>query len=260
MKRYYAILVCIILASNIGIACAQEVECQNVKYEILDGHQVRVMRVTPYRKMLQTYSGIVYIPDSILVDNNVYYVTDVTDAFRGCKYIKEVRLPSRLTYIICSAFSSCSSLQHIELPDEISRIYSMSFYKCSSLQFVKLPAGLQRIGDSAFDGCTHLRNIEIPQHVATIEEGAFAGCKRLKRVVLPQSVDTIGCFAFGECKGIKEIYVYAVKPPVLVGDISSLPVFDGVKKSIPVHIPKGSKPLYTQAPEWSLFTNYIDDL
>ena len=96
--------------------------------------------------------------------------------------------------------------------------------------------------------------------MATIEEGAFAGCKRLKRVVLPQSVDTIGCFAFGECKGLKEIYVNAVKPPVLVGDISSLPVFDGVRKSIPVHIPKGSKPLYTQAPEWSLFTNYIDDL
>ncbi len=48
MKRYYAILVCIILASNIGIACAQEVECQNVKYEILDGHQVRVMRVFPH--------------------------------------------------------------------------------------------------------------------------------------------------------------------------------------------------------------------
>ena len=260
MRRFYIILLGIILAANVGIMSAQKIEYQNVVYELLDEHQARVMRATPYRKLLRQYSGKVYIPDSIYIDNKSYYVTDVTDAFRGCKYLKEVRLPGGLTYITNCAFASCTLLQYIELPDSISRIYGKSFYSCSSLKSVKLPISLQRIGYSAFEACRHLKKIEIPQQVIIIDACAFADCRELQRLVIPQNIETIGEFAFGRCKKLREIYIYAAKPPVLVGDISSLPVFEGVKKSIPIHIPKGSKHLYTQAPEWNLFTNLIDDL
>lgn len=260
MKHYCVILLCLVLFSNVERMSAREIEYQNVVYEILDGCQARVMRTSPYKKLLHRYSGKVYIPDSIYIDNNAYYVVDVTDAFRACQYLREIHLPSGLTYIINSAFAYCSSLQHIELPDSVSRIYDNSFYSCPSLQSVKLSISLQRIGNSAFAECTRLKSIEIPQQVVTIEADAFAKCRNLKRVVISQNVESIGEYAFGECKRLREIYVYTKEPPKLGCGTTSLLVFEGVKRSIPIHIPKGSKPLYMQAKEWSLFTNYIDDL
>lgn len=262
MKRYHKIVVLSFFVLYMGTLYAQvapKIEVQEIVYQINEGN-AHVVPPDGYKKRIQLYSGKVYIPDSIYMDGEVYYVTDVTDAFRECKYLKKLRLPRKLKFIIGEAFSSCISLQDIELPDEISRIYGRAFRSCKSLQSVKLPDSLQRIGSSAFEGCRNLRSIEIPQHVVTIEDGAFEGCTRLRYVILPQSVDSIGYFAFGGCKGLKEIYVYSPKPPVLTGDINSLPVFEGVKKNIPVHIPKGSKHLYRAAQEWSLFTNYIDDL
>lgn len=236
-----------------------KIEVQNIIYQVHEGNAL-VVPPDGYKKRLHLYSGKVYIPDSVYIEKKSYYVIDITDAFRGCKYLEEVRLPSKLKFIIGEAFSSCISLHDIELPDEISRIYERAFRSCKSLRSVKLPDSLQRIGASAFEGCRNLRSIEIPRHVVTIEDGAFEGCTRLRRVILPQSVDSIGYFAFGGCKGLKEIYVYSSRPPILTGDINSLPVFEAVKKNIPVHIPKGSKHLYLTAQEWSLFTNYIDDL
>ena len=262
MKRDYKNAVLSFFVLCIGTLYAQvspKIEIQDIIYQVHEGNAL-VVPPDGYKKRLKLYSGKVYIPDSIYLNKEVYYVTDITDAFRGCKYLKEVRLPRKLKFIISEAFSSCISLQDIELPNEISHIYERAFRSCKSLRSIKLPDGLQRIGSSAFEGCRSLRSIEIPQHVVTIEDGAFEGCTRLRCVILPQSVDSIGYFAFGGCKGLKEIYVYSPKPPVLTGDINSLPVFEGVKNDIPVHIPKGSKHLFQTAQEWSLFTNYIDDL
>ena len=247
------------LALHTCISFAQKHDIQGITYQIYKGDAI-VVSPDEYKKRIHLYSGRVYVPDSVQIEGELYCVKDVTQAFMGCCYLKEIRLPLGQTDICGLAFAWCKSLQNFEIPNGVSRIYGKAFLNCKSLQYVKLPASLQRLGESAFEGCVNLKSIEIPPQVITIEDGAFAGCTRLKCRVLPQSVDTIGYFAFGGCKGLEEIYVHAVKPPVLDGDISSLPVFDKVKKSIPVHIPKGSKPLYMQAKEWSLFTNYIDDL
>ncbi len=258
MKRYYTIIMCAIFVLHVSTSFAQDAQktdTQGIIYQIYEGNAIVVKLDNEHKKQ---YNLKVHIPDSVSIEGDMYCVKGIS--LMGCQYLKEVHLPNKLAYIYPYAFAWCKSLQNIEIPNGVSYIYGEAFRDCRSLQSIKLPDNLLKIGGSAFINCTHLRSIEIPQHVVTIEDEAFEGCKRLKRVVLPQSVDTIGCFAFGECKGLKEIYVYAVKPPVLVGDISSLPVFDGVRKSIPVHVPKGSKPLYMQAPEWSLFTNYIDDL
>jgi len=249
----------IVFALHTCMSFAQKHDIQGITYQIYEGNAI-VDYPDEYKKRIHLYSGKLYVPDSVQIEGELYCVKDVTQAFMYCCYLKEIHLPIGQTDICGLAFACCRSLRNIEIPNGVRRIYGQAFWRCYSLQSIKLPDSLQRIGESAFEECTRLKNIEIPQHVVTVEAGAFAGCKRLKYVVLPQSVDTIGYFAFGGCKGLKEIYVHAAKPPILEGDISSLPVFDGVKKSIPIHIPKGSKPLYTQAPEWALFTNYIDDL
>lgn len=171
MRPIYNMILGIILAANVGIMSAQEVEYQKVKYEILDGGQVRVKRASPYKRLLRQYSGKVYIPDSIYINNSAYYVTDVTDAFRGCKYLQEVRLPRGLTYIINCAFASCISLQHIELPDSVQTIYNYAFYGCYSLHTIKLSANIQRIDVDAFEGCKKLREIYIKAIIPPRIEG-----------------------------------------------------------------------------------------
>jgi hypothetical protein len=262
MKRYCVTVLTVFLVVCLGKLSAQvgaKYKIHRIVYQIHD-RCAYVVSPDTYKERLLLYSGSVYVPDSIYIDNNVYNVTDVTDAFRGSKYLKEVRLPQGLTYILNSAFYECRSLKEITLPDSIICIYSFAFFNCRFMRSVTFPANLQKIMDSAFEGCTSLKEIEIPQHVAVIEESAFAGCTRLKRLVISQSVVSIGKYAFGGCKGLKEIYVYATIPPAIKGENGLPSAFDGVRKSIAVHIPQGTKPLYLQAKEWSSFTNYIDDL
>ncbi len=240
---------------------AQTIERHGVYYTIINGQRVAVSKPdTNYNKSC-LYSRTIHLPDSIMATDSIYYVTDITDAFTGCKHLRGIILPKGLTFIAPMAFAWCRSLQQIDLPDKIENIYSMTFLYCRSLKQVKLPSFLTKIGDSAFRGCSRLKSIVIPPFVTIIESSAFEGCLHLKRIEIPQSVVAIRDFAFGGCENIKEMYVYASNPPILGGDTTiSLPVFDDKVRNIPVHIPKGSKLLYTHAPEWSLFTNYIDDL
>lgn len=262
MKRYCVTVLTVFLVVCLGKLSAQvgaKYKIHRIVYQIHD-RCAYVVSPDTYKERLLLYSGSVYVPDSIHIGQNVHYVKDITQAFMACKHLKEVRLPSGLTYITNCAFSGCCALQEIILPDSITCIYRLAFLNCQSLRSIKLPANLQKIKDSAFEGCDHLKSVEIPQHVVTIEDGAFAGCTRLKRLVISQSVVSIGKYAFGGCKGLKEIYVYATIPPVIKGENGLPSAFDGVRKSIAVHIPQGTKPLYLQAKEWSSFTNYIDDL
>lgn len=58
MKHYCVILLCLVLFSNVERMSAREIEYQNVVDEILDGCQARVMRASPYKKLLHQYPGI----------------------------------------------------------------------------------------------------------------------------------------------------------------------------------------------------------
>lgn len=262
MKRYYVIIVCVIFTLHANNASfAQDTHkyiIQGVVYQIHKGSAYVLRLYDENIKRHKLYLKKVHIPDSVMIEGDMYCVKGVS--LMGCRYLKEVRLPNKLTCINPYAFAWCSSLQNVVIPNEVSHIYGEAFRGCYSLLSIKLPDSLRIIGNSAFINCTRLKSIEIPQYVRIIEDGAFEGCRRLKYLILPQSIDTIGCFAFGGCKGLREIYVYAKEPPILVIDSSSLQVFDGVKRSIPIHVVKGSKSMYLQASEWKLFTNYIDDL
>lgn len=235
MKYLWKILFIVGLSAYSSTLTAQEIVIHGIMYEIVDSCKVRVTMPHSYKERIRLYSGKLYIPDSILINNQIYYVCDIADSFRGCIYLQEVRLPDSLEYIISSAFADCRSLRHIELPNNISCIYANAFIGCKSLRSVRMPTNLRIIQESAFEGCTHLRYIDIPQNVIRIDDCAFCGCNRLR-----------------------EIYVYASIPPIF--EIDSSNSFYGVNTSIPIHIPKGSKSIYLQEGGWSSFTNIIDDI
>lgn len=231
--------VCIcVCASNL---MAQKVSIQGIVYERIEPNKVRVTMPDSYEERIRLYSGNVYIPDSVSINNEVYYVCDIADSFRGCINLKTIRLPHSLENIISLAFAGCSSLRSIELPDNISCIYAEAFIGCKSLRYIKLPINLRIIQESAFEGCTHLKRIDIPQQVCYIGDCAFCGCK-----------------------GLRELYVYSPIPPtfdtIFIDSDNTISFFGEINTSIPVHVPKGSKSVYQHEKGWSFFTDIIDDI
>ena len=106
------------------------------------------------------YKTTIFIPESI----NGYRVTAI-----GYDY------SSFDTLIDLNVFKT-SVLKNIIIPSSISFIGNWAFYNCSSLQSVIfLGNNFTSIGEGCFAGCSSLSSIEIPDNVTTIGKLAFAG-------------------------------------------------------------------------------------
>ena len=86
------------------------------------------------------------------------------EAFKDCKELRSVTVPSTVTTIGMNAFRG-SSLTAITLPASLTSIGKEAFIGCSSLTAVTLPAGLTSIGDCAFEVAQQLRHM--PPQLAT---------------------------------------------------------------------------------------------
>ena len=56
------------------------------------------------------------------------------------------------------------------------------------------------------------------------------------------------------CDRLSQLDILATTPPVIYAN-----TFDGVKRTIPVNVPKGCGEAYRNAPYWSEFTNINED-
>jgi hypothetical protein len=164
-------------------------------------------------------------------------------------YSGEVRIPSLVSYsaqeysvigIGDNAFRSCRDLTSIEIPSGVTSIGDYALYYCEGLASLIIPSNVLSIGDYAFAGCTGLTSIEIPSSVTSIGEGAFGGCSGLSTItvatgntkydsrnncnaiietngnklvagcnntIIPSSVTSIGVYAFAGCTGLTSIEI-----------------------------------------------------
>ena len=174
------------------------------------------------------------------LDIKEYNIKDGTkvicdNAFRECKSLEEVSIPSSVTTIGIGAFSVCPSMQEISIPPNITIINNLTFIGCSSLKKLSIPSSVTTIGDYAFYGCTSLKNIVLPIKLNTIGINSFVGCKissnspnfividdvlyNANRSIIisylseqtefsiPLSVTTIGNSAFWGCSSLRKIYI-----------------------------------------------------
>lgn len=172
----------------------------------------------------------IYIPDGCMLARNGYQ-------FYGNRSLEDVRLPETLEY----------------LPDGI-------FDLCNLLSSIELPAGIERIGEGAFYE-TAIVEITLPDKVQSIGNDAFRSCVKLEKVTLPAALMTIGCSAFDYCPKLREITCMAPVPPECINEDAVLdfaPVFTGFPRDIPIYVPMGSGKLYSEAPGWDYFTNFIE--
>jgi hypothetical protein len=185
-------------------------------------------------------------------------------------------IPNSVTRIGRYAFYQCSKLTAVDIPNSVTSIGDYAFYRCSGLNSVTIGNSVDTIGTWAFS-YSGLRTLTIPDNVTAIGWGAFQVCQKLRTatignsvksleclfynctslalVTIGSSVDTIRNNSFGYCRALSTIRLYAVNPPVLVGNN----VFFEVDKDIPVYIPCGSLAAYQTAQGWSSFTNFISE-
>ncbi len=118
-------------------------------------------------------------------------------AFAYCN-LTSVTLPSCVTSIGREAFNGCKSLTSVTIPNGVTNIGSYAFCGCG-LTSATIPNSVTSIGDGAFFGCDHLTSVAIPNSVTSIGDGAFCGCDHLTSVAIPNSVTSIGKRAFESC-------------------------------------------------------------
>ena len=118
-----------------------------------------------------------------------YFVTLIGgSAFKNCKNITRVSIPSLVKEIHSEAFRGCSSLQYMSIPMRTTKILNAAFQDCSGLLFVKLPDGLTTLGSYAFYGCSSLMSMVIPDSLQSLDKTAFQNCSSLRKVLLPASM------------------------------------------------------------------------
>ena len=191
------------------------------------------------------------------------------NAFFGCTGLTSINIPTTVNSIDYYAFTGCTGLQRVDInslsawcninfadntANPLARAHHL-YLLGNEITALDIPNALTTIKPWTFAGGTAFTSLSIPNGVTSIGNGAFAGCNHLTTLTIPASVATIGSNTFNGCTGLQEMYVNRATPAT----VGSNNPFTGIAPNIPVYVPMGSKNAYQQAPQWSRFTNIIDD-
>ena len=128
-------------------------------------------------------------------------------AFRGCRSLRRLDLPSSLKYIGNYAFSFLTSLETLQIPENVIALGYGAFRNCISLLSVVIPDSTIKIGSDCFYRCKELRTVQISNSVIDIEGWAFRMCDNLESVTIGDNVVNIGDSVFYECICLNKVDV-----------------------------------------------------
>ena len=105
-------------------------------------------------------------------------------AFRGCRLLPIITLPSTLTKIGEGAFECCTTLREIILNEGLTQIGWCAFKDCASLESITLPSTVTEIGSEAFRECSSLRKIVFRnlEGLRMMGQNACFGCTSLQYI------------------------------------------------------------------------------
>lgn len=175
--------------------------------------------------------GLTEIGEFAFARSNLSYA-DIPDgvktigygAFYHCDYLRDVDIPSTVTYIAPKAFAESQWLNswiagtgkddflivgdgillayrgddtHVTIPDEVERIAPEAFAGNRTMISLSLPDSLVDIGEDAFASCINLKTITGGENVKYIRDRAFYGCP-LESAHVWENVEYLGlqCFDF----------------------------------------------------------------
>ncbi len=132
-------------------------------------------------------------------------------AFAGTVLIEKVNLVGNFTVIGENAFKGCRDLSVINVPSTVKTIYSYAFAECEGLkEGLTFDAGstLEVIKDYAFAN-SGIKQIMLPASVKVMGSFVFAESS-VEKIVLSASLENVGAYAFFGCSNLSEVDVSAV--------------------------------------------------
>ena len=155
---------------------------------------------------LSSFWGISYQSTLTGVTFSPMLQTIGEEAFKYCKGIRTINLPSTVTSIGIGAFNDCTALYDISSLSgtQITKIERNTFNGDTSLVKVSIPTTCREIDSGAFKGCTNIRAFDF-KNVTTLSVTAFDGCSSLSSVTLANGTNTIPSYCFNNCSSIKSL-------------------------------------------------------
>lgn len=182
-------------------------------------------------------------------------VESIADSsFTNIATLSSVIIGSNVTNIGDYAFENCTSLTSITIPSKVTLIETYAFAGCNSLASVTFESGssLTYIMHNAFEHCNYLGGINIPNNITTIDSYAFANCATLSSVTIGNGIRHIYDSCFRSCYDLDSVYIYAITPPSLGGN-----VFLNTNENLVIYVPSASLNLYKTAAGWSDYSARI---
>ena len=133
-------------------------------------------------------------------------------AFKNCKLLESITLPSSITEIDDGAFNSCKNLRDVTLNNGLQKIGGWAFYKCDSLESIELPTNVTEIGNNAFNNCCKLKEVILNEGLQTIGNYSFFNCDSLESIKFPSTLVVIGNYACKSCSNLREVELNGVPP------------------------------------------------
>lgn len=153
------------------------------------------------------------------------------NAFKNCKELTTIELPSNIEWFDSGAFEGCdnletiiwnasnytnthlntwkfasvSSLKKIIFSDKVTRISGWLCSECKMLECIEMHDSIERIDEYAFNNCQSIKSVSVPNSVNLIGAYAFSGCIKLENVLFGNKLTSIGEYAFSRCVSLQEI-------------------------------------------------------
>ena len=130
------------------------------------------------------------------------------------KNIKRVVIKKGVTAIADFAFKGCKKLKEIILPSTLKKIGAYAFEECP-IKNITIPKSVKSIEPGAFAGSS-IKSITIPKTVKKLGEGVFGNCKKLESITMPGNIGIIkdedpdyeyqpGSFLGRKCNSLKKV-------------------------------------------------------
>ena len=144
------------------------------------------------------YRGDIVIPDCFVHNGKTYKVTCIGEgAFKASvqnhelvSLVSSVEMPNTIDTIRKSAFRGCKHLTSIDIPSSVKYIGDGAFAG-SGLTSVVIPSSVNGFGNNVFSS-TRLTSVEIPESMEKIPYGMFSMCYSLTSVTLHDHITVIG--------------------------------------------------------------------
>ncbi len=192
---------------------------------------------------------------SVKIPDNIVSIGDL--AFQNCSNLRDVAIPSTITTIGWCAFRGCDNLSTFIIDDDSSEMPNAPMRTLNNNKSPYRTVAEEGIslGSQLLSGCINLNKVVLPNRVTQMCDSVFYNCQSLDHITIPANITSIGADVFNGCDALQYIESNAITPPVI--DVST---FNGIDRTIPLHIPANTQESYSTAEYWNEFTNMYEPI